>query len=77
MNKTAWKYNNLLRESNDKELTYVITYEVGNSRREKKVKAHSVDEAVNKAKVRNIIDIDIEEYSIAAMKADKDLLRDF
>ena len=77
MNKTAWKYDNLLRESNDKELTYLITYEVGNSRREKKIKAHSVDEAVRKAKVKNIININIEEYLIAALKADKYLLRDF
>lgn len=53
--------------------TYEITYAVGNAYRRKRIIADSVEQACKRAKVKNIIDIDILEYR----QRDKYQLRDF
>jgi hypothetical protein len=60
-----------MRRDNNKH--YIITYVVGNTYRVKTVKAATVEEARKKAKVKNIVDLDIEEYQVK----DKYILRDF
>lgn len=53
--------------------TYIIVYVVGNTYKEKKIKAETIEQAVKKARVKTIVDINIEEYIVK----DKDQLRDF
>lgn len=53
--------------------TYIIEYVVGNTYRMKKVKANNVEQACKKARVKEIVDITIEEE----IKRDNYLLRDF
>ena len=40
--------------------TYVIDYVVGNTYKVKKIKAKTVEQAIKKARVKSIIDINIE-----------------
>lgn len=54
--------------------TYVIDYVVGNTYKNKKVKAETVEQACKKARLgKSIVNIDIEEYNVK----DKCQLRDF
>ena len=53
--------------------TYIIDYVVGNTYKVKKIKAETVEQAINKARVKSIVDINIEEYIVK----DKYQLRDF
>ena len=53
--------------------TYIIDYVVGNTYKVKKVKAETVEQAIKKARVKSIVDINIEEYIVK----DKYQLRDF
>lgn len=54
--------------------TYIITYVVGNTYKEKRIKADTVEEAARKARLsKSIVDIDILEDQVT----DKYLLRDF
>lgn len=53
--------------------TYIIDYVVGNTYKVKYIKADSVEKAIKKARVKNIIDINIKEFQ----KTDKYQLRDF
>ena len=39
--------------------TYIIDYVVGNTYKTKEVKAESVDKAIKKSRVKNIVDINI------------------
>lgn len=54
-------------------LTYIIDYVVGNTYKCKEIKAHSVESAFKKARVKHIVDINIKEY----MVKDEYLIRDF
>lgn len=40
--------------------TYIIDYVVGNTYKVKKIKAKTVEQAIKKARVKSIIDINIE-----------------
>lgn len=42
--------------------TYIIDYVVGNTYKVKKVKAETVEQAIKKARVKSIVDINIEEH---------------
>ena len=53
--------------------TYIIDYIVGNTYKVKKIKAETVKQAIKRAKVKSIVDINIEEYIVK----DKYQLRDF
>ena len=53
--------------------TYIIEYVVGNTYKAKKIKAKTVEQAIKKARVKSIGDINIEEYIVK----DKYQLRDF
>lgn len=53
--------------------TYIIDYVVGNTYKVKKIKAETVEQAINKARVKSIVNINIEEYKVE----DKYHLRDF
>ena len=53
--------------------TYIIEYVVGNGYRTKKVKANTIEQACKKARVKEITNINIEEYIVK----DKYQLRDF
>ena len=56
------------------EKTYVIDYVVGNTYKVKKIKAETVKQAIKKARVKSIVDINIEEDIIVENKYQ---LRDF
>ena len=53
--------------------TYEITYIVGNVYRRKRIIAENAEQACKRAKVKNIVDIDIVEYR----QHDDYILRDF
>ena len=53
--------------------TYIIVYVVGNTYKVKKIKAETTEQAIKKARVKTIVDINIEEYIVK----DKYQLRDF
>lgn len=53
--------------------TYIIDYVVGDTYKVKKIKAETVEQAIKKARVKSIVDINIEEYIVK----DKYQLRDF
>lgn len=53
--------------------TYIIDYVVGNTYKVKKIKAESVARAIKKARVKNIVDINIEDYIVK----DEYAIRDF
>lgn len=63
----------IIRDGKEYELTYVIDYVVGNTYKCKKIKAHSVESAIKKARVKHIVDINIEEYIVK----DEYAIRDF
>ena len=52
---------------------FIIGYRVGNTYREKTVTAETIEAARKKAKVKDIVYLNIEEYQVK----DKYLLRDF
>lgn len=55
-------------------MTYIIDYLYhGNTYRTKKIKAETTEQAIRKARIKNIVSIDIEEYQ----KKDPQILRDF
>ena len=54
-------------------ITYIIDYVVGNTYKCKEIKAHSIESAIKKARVKHIVDINIKEY----MVKDEYLIRDF
>ena len=53
--------------------TYIIDYVVGNTYKTKEVKAETIEQAIKKARVKNIVDINIKEYLVK----DPYQLRDF
>lgn len=53
--------------------TYIIVYVVGNTYKVKKIKAETIEQAVKKARVKTIVDINIEEDIVK----DEYQLRDF
>ena len=52
---------------------FIIGYRVGNTYREKTVTAETIEEATKKAKVKDVVYLNIEEYQVK----DKYILRDF
>jgi hypothetical protein len=53
--------------------TYIIDYVVGNTYKVKKIKAETVEQAIKRARVKTIVDINIKEDIVK----DKCQLRDF
>lgn len=60
-----------MKKENNK--LFIIGYRVGNTYREKTIKADTIEAARKKAKVKDIVYLNIEEYRVK----DEYLLRDF